>query len=153
MTRASGAASRAAAARTADDLLAQRAARFREREQELRRLLTDYHHATAQAQKIHHDAQARATKITADAQMRITALRERADKQASVFEDAAHAAVRAILQFGEPRTTVASLAGLTAAQVRAIEHAAPTDTAARQRPIRATQQPTNHDTKPTQAER
>lgn len=80
MTKASGAASRAAAARTADDLLALRAARFREREQEPRRLITDYHRATAQAQKIHHDAQARAAQMSAGAQMRIASLRERADK-------------------------------------------------------------------------
>lgn len=131
MTKASGAASRTAAARTTDDLLAQRAARFREREQELRRLLTDYHHATAQADKIHHDAQERAAKITADAQARIATLREGADKAASVFQNAAHTALRAILQLGEPRSTVASLTQLTIAQVRAIEHDAPPPAATR----------------------
>lgn len=136
MTRPSGPASRAAAARTADDLLAQRAARFHEREQQVRRLLTDYQHATAQAQKIHHDAQARAARITADAQARIAALHEHADKQASGFEDAAHSAVRALLQLGEPRATVASLTQLTTTQVRAIEHAA-----SQQRPAQHTNQP------------
>jgi DNA-binding ferritin-like protein len=139
MTRPSGAASRAAAAHIADDVLAQRAARFHEREQQLRDLLTDYHYATAQAQKIHQDAQSRAAKVTADAQARIAALHEHADKQASEFQDAAHTAVRALLQLGEPRATVASL---TTAQVRAIEHSAPParSTTIRSRP-RHTDQP------------
>jgi hypothetical protein len=153
MTRASDTASRAAAARTADDLLAQRAARFHEREQELRRLLTDYHHATTQATKIHHDAQARAAKITADAQTRIATLRERADKEASVFQDAAHAAVRALLQFGEPRATVASLTQLTAAQVRAIEHVEPRAAATRPRPSRAAQHTDEPATPPAETAR
>lgn len=148
MTRPSGAASRAAAARTADDLLAQRAARFHEREQQVRRLLTDYHHATAQAQKIHHDAQARAAKITADTQARIAALHQHADKQASTFQDAAHSAVRALLQLGEPRATVASLTHLTTAQVRAIEHAAP-----QQRPARAAQHSDQPDAPPAETTR
>jgi hypothetical protein len=153
MTRPSGAASRTAAARTSDDLLAQRAAQFHQREQELRHLLIDYHHAIAQAQKIHQDAQARAAKITTAAQARITALHERADKQASIFEEAAHTAVRAILQFGEPRTAVASLTGLTTTQVRAVEHAAPPDVADRQHPTRATQQPGERGAQPPQAAR
>lgn len=139
MTKPSGTASRAAASRAADDLLAQRAARFHEREKELRRLVTDYHHATAQADKIQADAQARATKITADAQARIAALHERADKEASVFEEAARAAVRAIVQLGEPRAAVASLTRLSAAQVRAIEQAAPT-ISSRQRSANTTRQ-------------
>jgi hypothetical protein len=96
MTRPSGAASRAAAARAADGLLAQRAAHLREREKELHHLVTDYHHAAAQANKIPAQAQARAAKIAADAQTRIAALRERADKEASVFQDAANTAVRAV---------------------------------------------------------
>jgi DNA-binding ferritin-like protein len=129
MARSSVAASRAAAAHIADELLAQRAARFHERKQQLRRLLTDYHHATAQAQKIHQDAQSRAAKITADAQARIAALHEHTDKQASQFQDAAHTAVRALLQLGEPRATVAGLTHLTTAQIGAIEHAAPPTTA------------------------
>lgn len=150
MTGTSHAASRQAAARTADDLLAQRAARLRERERELRRLVTDYHHAAAQARKIHEDAQAHAAKITTDAQARIAALRERADKEASAFQDAADTAVRALIQLGEPRAAVASLTQLTAAQVRAIERTAPSATN-RQRP--AAQQPDNHDTPSAQTAR
>lgn len=145
MTRTSHAASRTAAARTADDLLAQRAAQFREREKELHRLVTDYHHAAAQARKIHAEAQARAAKIAADTQTRIAALRERADKEASVFQDTANTAVRAILQFGEPRAAAASLTGLSAAQVRAIEHAAPPAVTTRRRPSRTARQPDQHD--------
>lgn len=123
MTKASGAASRAVAASTADKLLAQRAVQFREREKELRRLITDYHHAAAQARKIQEDAQAQAAKIAADAEKRITALHERADKEASTFQDEANAAVHAMLLFGEPRAAVASLTQLTVNQVRAIERA------------------------------
>ena len=125
MTRASGAAGRTAAARTADDLMAQRAARLREHEKELRRLVTDYHHAAAQARKIQTDAQMRAAKIAADTEAQITALRERADKEASEFQDAANTAVRAILRSGEPRRAVASLTQLTLTQVRAIERSQP----------------------------
>jgi hypothetical protein len=142
MTKASGAASRAAAARTADDLLARRAAQFRERGEELRRLVTDYHQATAQARKIQEDAQTRAAKIAADAETRIAALRQRADKEASVFQDAAHTAIRAMLRFGEPRATVASLTMLTAGQVRAIERMQPSADPPRQRATR----PRDHDT-------
>ena len=147
MTRTSHAASRADAARTADDLLARRAAQFREREKELHRLVTDYHHAAAQARKIHTDAQTHATKITTDAEARIAVLRERADKNASVFEDAAHAAVRAIVQFGETRPMVASLTRLTATQIRVIERAAPSATTTRQH---AARQPDDHDTPPAE---
>lgn len=131
MTRASGAASRAAAARATDDLLAQRAERFRERETQLRRMVIDYHHAAAQARKIYEDAQARAEKIAADTEARIAALRERADEEASVFRDTANVAVRAMLQCGEPRTAVASLTMLTIGQVRAIERTQPSTTTRR----------------------
>ena len=121
MTRPSGAASRAAAVRTADDLMAHRAAQLREHERELHRLVTDYHHAAAQAAMIRADAEARAAKITADAQARIAALNEHAQTQAAAFEDAARAAVHAILQSGEPRESVARLTGLSRAQVRAAQ--------------------------------
>jgi hypothetical protein len=141
MTKASGAASRAAAQRTADELLARRAAQLREREQELRRLVTDYHHATAQAAKIHENANTHAAKITADAQARTAAVHERADKEASTFEDEARTALRAILDLGETRESVADLTGLSTAQVRAVKHAAPT-VSARQRAVPDTVRPT-----------
>lgn len=150
MTRSSGAASRAAAARTADGLLAQRATRLRERERGLHRLVTEYHHAAAQARNIHEDAQAHAAKITTDAQTRIVALHERAEKEASAFQDAADTAVRALIQLGEPRAAVASLTQLTAAQVRAIERTAPSTTN-RHRP--AAQQSDDHDTPSAQTAR
>ncbi len=134
MTKASGPASRQAAARTADDVLAQRAAWLRERETQLRRMVIDYHHAAAQARKIQEDAQARAAKIAADAEARIAALRERADKEASVFQDTANVAVRAMLQCGEPRTAVASLTALTIGQVREVERAQPSTTTTRRHP-------------------
>lgn len=153
MTKASGAASRTAAARTADDLFAQRAAQFHEREKELHRLVTDYHHAAAQARKIHEDAQARAAKIAADAETRIAALREHADREASAFQDAAHIAVRAILQFGESSRTAASLTTLTATQVRAIERAEPSTTAARRRSTRGVRQPDDHAASPAETVR
>ena len=138
MTKGSGAASRQVAARTADDLLAERAAHFRQREEKLRRLVTDFHHAAAQTRKIQEDAEARAAKITADAETRIAALRERADKEASVSQDTANAAVRAMLQLGEPRAAVASLTMLTVGQVRAIERAQPSTT---ESPDRTTRPP------------
>lgn len=149
MTRTSRASSRAAAARTADDLLARRAAQFREREQELHRLVTDYHDAATQARKVHADAQTHAVKITTEAEKRSATLRERADKEASVFEDAAHTAVRAILQSGESRSAVASLTHLTVAQVRAIERTQPR-AAPHKRAASTTRQPDDHDISPTQ---
>lgn len=70
-----------------------------------------------------------------------------------MFQDTAQTAVRALLQFGEPRTTVASLTRLSAAQVRAIEHAAPPAAAPRRRSPRAAQHTDEPDAPPAETTR
>ena len=141
MTKATGASSRTDAARTADEHLAKRAAQMRERERELRRLVTDYHYAAGQVRKIHADARVRTAKIETDAQARVTATRERADEEASRYEETARNALRAMLDLGEARETVAELTGLSTTQIRTLQHTAP---AARTR-----RDPTMRTTTPT----
>ena len=121
VTKASGAVSRTVAQRKADALTARRAARFEQRERELHGLVADYHHAADQAAKVRSDAQTRATRILADAEAKAADLRERADKDAAEFEQAAHAAVRAMLDFGESPQSLVELTGLPAAQIRRLQ--------------------------------
>lgn len=121
VTRSSGTVSRAAAQRKADALVARRAARFEQRERELRGLLADYHFATDQAATVRSTAQSRAARILADAEAKAAQVRERAEKDAAGFEQDAHAAVRAMLEFGEPYQSVAELTGLSAAHVRRLQ--------------------------------
>lgn len=123
MTGASGAASRTAAQRKADALVARRAARFAQRERGLRDLIADYHHAADQAAKVRSAAEARAARILADAEARAADVRDRAEKDAAGFEQTAHAAVRAMVEFGESRDAIAELTGLSAAQVRQLHRA------------------------------
>lgn len=99
--------SRAAAEREADVLLSRRAERFEQRERELRGLIADFHQATDRAARIRSGAEAKAS-----------ALRERAQKEASEFDAAAHAAVRAMVEFGESKQSIEELTGLPAAEVR-----------------------------------
>jgi len=102
--------------------MARRAEQFAHRERELHSLIAEYHHATDQATKIRSDAQSQAARILADAEAKAADVRERADKDAAGFEQSAHAAVRAMLEFGETRQAVAELTGISAAQVRQLQH-------------------------------
>jgi hypothetical protein len=113
--------SRAAAERTADALLSRRAEHFEQRERELRGLVADFHHAAQQAAKVRSDLEARARRVLADAEAKAGALRERAENEAAEFDAKAHAAVRAMLDFGESRQAVAELTGLSAAKVRQLQ--------------------------------
>jgi hypothetical protein len=96
MSGALGAASRSAAQRKADALVARRAARFAQRERDLRDVIADYHHAADQAAKVRSAAAARAARILADAEARAADVRERGEKDAAGFEQTAHAAVRTV---------------------------------------------------------
>lgn len=105
--------------RRADEVIARRAASFREREEALRQALTDYFGARERADRVRADAEAAVQRVQRDADARIAAVRERAQREAVGFEDVAWAAVARMLALGESRRAVAEATGLSAVQVRA----------------------------------
>ena len=87
---------RSAAAGRADEVISRRAAAFREREAALRRVLADYFAARERADRVRAEGEAAAQRVQRDADARIAAVRERGEREAAGFEDAARVAVARI---------------------------------------------------------
>jgi cell division septum initiation protein DivIVA len=123
---------RAAAVRTAQAMAARRIQELKEREEQLAEILADYFEAKAHGEKVRADAKERAArlhqaaeqkaeKLIQEAQAAGEQLTTQAEKDAADYDAQIGAAVRRLLELGEPRTSVAEMTGLSQAVVRAME--------------------------------
>lgn len=103
--------------------MAKRAEEFAAREKALAALVTAFHTAAEQAEKLRTAAEVKAEKLRADAEAKAAQVRADAESDAAAFDKKAVEAVREILASGESPESVAQLTGWPLARVRQTQRA------------------------------